>query len=58
MKIALRAIVQRWTLHPAGPRPETARRRSITFSPSGSATVVLHARPVAGAPVPALVATA
>jgi cytochrome P450 len=58
MKIALRAILQRWTLAPASPRPETTRRRSITFSPSGSATVVLHARPVAGDPAPVLVATA
>jgi cytochrome P450 len=58
MKIALRAILQRWTLAPSGSRPETARRRSITFSPSGSATVVLHARPVAEDPAPLLVATA
>ncbi|MDQ2894349.1 MAG: cytochrome P450, partial [Actinomycetota bacterium] len=43
MRIALRAVVQRYELAPAGPRGETARRRSITFSPSRSATVVLHA---------------
>jgi hypothetical protein len=49
MKIVLRAVLGRWTLAPAGPRPETTRRRSITFSPARSATVVLHARtPVRG----------
>jgi len=55
MRIALRAVMQRYELAPAGPRGETARRRSITFSPSRSATVVLHARRSAAAPsAPAL----
>jgi len=36
--------VAHYTLSPTGPRGETARRRSITFSPSRSTTVVLHAR--------------
>ncbi len=55
MRIALRAVLQRYELSPAGPRGETARRRSITFSPSRSATVMLHARrPVATAAIAAL----
>jgi cytochrome P450 len=58
MKIVLRAALQRFTLSPAGPGPETTRRRSITFSPSRSATVVLNVRtPVATGAAPALVAT-
>jgi cytochrome P450 len=58
MKIALRTVVRSFTLSPASSRPETARRRSITFSPSHSATVVLHARAaVAPAPADAVVAT-
>ena len=39
MRIALRAVLARYELEPVGPRSETARRRSITFSPSRSATV-------------------
>jgi len=50
MRIALRAVVAHYELSPAGPRGETARRRSITFSPSRSATVVLHARRTVTAP--------
>jgi cytochrome P450 len=58
MKIVLRAALQRFTLSPAGPGPETTRRRSITFSPSRSATVVLNVRtPVATGAAPALVAS-
>jgi hypothetical protein len=44
MKIVLRAALQRFRLAPVGPRPETTRRRSITFSPKREATVVLNAR--------------
>jgi cytochrome P450 len=44
MRIALRAVLARYELEPVGPRGETARRRSITFSPSRSATVRLRAR--------------
>jgi cytochrome P450 len=44
MRIALRAVLGRYELEPVGPRGETTRRRSITFSPSRSATVRLRAR--------------
>jgi len=53
MKIVLAAVLRRFELEPAG-APETTRRRSITFSPSGGATVILRARataPVETAPV-------
>jgi cytochrome P450 len=43
MKIVLTAALRRFELRPAGP-PETTRRRSITFSPAGGATVRLQAR--------------
>jgi cytochrome P450 len=55
MKIALAAALRHFELEAAG-APETARRRSITFSPSRGATVILHAREtarVAAAPVAA-----
>jgi cytochrome P450 len=48
MKIVLAATLRRFELRPAGP-PETTRRRSITFSPSHGATVMLRSR--AGATV-------
>ena len=48
MKIVLAAALRRFELRPAGP-PETTRRRSITFSPSHGATVML--RPRAGVTV-------
>ena len=44
MKIALRTVLRNYVLSPGGARPETTRRRSITFSPSRSATVILHPR--------------
>jgi hypothetical protein len=44
MKIVLRATVERLELSPAGHAPERTARRSITFSPSGGATVVLRDR--------------
>ena len=43
MKIVLTAALRRFELRPAGP-PETTRRRSITFSPAGGATVRLRTR--------------
>ena len=55
MKIVLAAVLRRFELQPAG-APETTRRRSITFSPSRGATVLLRARAgaaVAGEPVAA-----
>ena len=54
----LRAVFQRFTLSPAGAGPEATRRRSITFSPSRSATVLLHVRtPVDTSAEPTLVAS-
>ncbi len=44
MKIVLRAAFERFELSPAGGRPEVARRRSITISPSRGARVVLRER--------------
>jgi cytochrome P450 len=60
MKIAIRAVLERYQVAPANPKAETTRRRSITFSPREGATVVLRERPRAQAPTaePELVATA
>lgn len=56
MKVVIAGALRHFALTPAG-RPETARRRSITFSPSGGATVRLVPRPATtGAPPPAAVA--
>jgi cytochrome P450 len=44
MKIVLRAVLARYELAPAPGRAEQTARRSITFSPSGGATVVLSSR--------------
>ena len=44
MKIVMRAVLSRYELIPAAPRPEQTARRSITFSPAGGATVTLRAR--------------
>ena len=41
MKIVLRAVLSRYELAPGGEQPERTGRRSITFSPTGGATVVL-----------------
>lgn len=45
MKIVLRAAIERNLLFPVGDRPETARRRSITISPSRGCEVELRPRP-------------
>jgi cytochrome P450 len=45
MKIVLRAVIERNMLFPVGDRPETARRRSITISPSRGCEVILRERP-------------
>ncbi|HEY8303466.1 MAG TPA: cytochrome P450 [Solirubrobacteraceae bacterium] len=45
MKIVLRAVIERNVLLPVGERPETARRRSITISPSRGCEIELRARP-------------
>jgi cytochrome P450 len=44
MKIVMRAVLSRYALSPVGPRPEQTARRSITFSPTGGATVILRER--------------
>ncbi len=44
MKIVLRAAIERNVLRPVGERPETARRRSITISPSRGCEVILDER--------------
>jgi cytochrome P450 len=60
MKIVLRAVIERNVLLPVGDRPETARRRSITISPSRGCEIELRARPpaervpAAGEPIAAL----
>jgi cytochrome P450 len=45
MKIVLRAVIERNMLFPVGDRPETARRRSITISPSRGCEIELRPRP-------------
>lgn len=49
MKIVLRAVIERNLVLPVGERPERARRRSITISPSRGCEVVLRERPGANA---------
>jgi cytochrome P450 len=44
MKVVLRAVLARWELDPVEARPEVARRRSITISPSRGAHVLLRQR--------------
>jgi cytochrome P450 len=44
MKIVMRAVLSRYSVTPSRPRAEATGRRSITFSPSGGATVVLLER--------------
>jgi cytochrome P450 len=44
MKLVLRAVLERCELYPVGERPERARRRSITISPSRGAQVMLRER--------------
>jgi cytochrome P450 len=48
MKIVLAAVLRRFEFAAGGDAPEVTARRSITFSPSRGATVVLHKRPVSG----------
>jgi cytochrome P450 len=45
MKIVVRAVLGRYSVSAPGDRPEQTARRSITFSPSRRATVVLCERP-------------
>jgi hypothetical protein len=44
MKIVLSEVLGRYALTAASERPEQTGRRSITFSPGGGATVILHER--------------
>lgn len=48
MRIVLRTVFERCDVEPAGDRPEVARRRSITVSPSRGASVILRGRPRLG----------
>jgi cytochrome P450 len=59
MKIVVRSVLLRHAVSAPGDRPEQTARRSITFSPGGRATVVLHERrPAAVGAGEALLATA
>jgi cytochrome P450 len=53
MKIALRTVLERFSLTPVGAQPERTRRRSITISPAGGGRVVLHAHHATAPPVSA-----
>ena len=52
MKAVLRATLARYELAAPSAAPETTRRRSITFSPSGQTTVVLTRRAPHAVPMP------
>jgi len=58
MKVVLRAALGRYEITAASDRPETTRRRSITFSPAGGTRVVLSRRAPMVVPAPAVVADA
>jgi cytochrome P450 len=49
MKIVVASVLRRYAIAPAADRPEYTARRSITFSPSRGATVVLSERARAAA---------
>jgi cytochrome P450 len=49
MKIALRAVLERYELTPAAPQAERTRRRSITISPARGGLLVLRERQRVGA---------
>jgi cytochrome P450 len=58
MKVVLRAALSRYEITAASDRPETTRRRSITFSPAGGTMVTLRRRAPVAVPEPAVVADA
>jgi cytochrome P450 len=58
MKIVIRAVVESFELSPASDRPEQTARRSITFSPSAGASVILRERARQADKAPALVTAA
>jgi hypothetical protein len=49
MRIVIRTVLDRYELAPANERREQTGRRSITFSPSGGASVIVRPRPSQGA---------
>jgi cytochrome P450 len=51
MKTVLQAVLTRCEIRPAVSKPEAARRRSITISPAGGATLVIRDRAARTAPV-------
>jgi cytochrome P450 len=57
MKVVLQAVLGRYELSPGSAEHEATRRRSITFSPAGGATVNLRQRqPAVVPPLPAVAA--
>ncbi len=58
MKVVLRTTLRRYEIRAASDRPETTRRRSITFSPAGGTMVVLRRRAPVAVPEPVTVADA
>ena len=58
MKIVIRAVVDRFELTPANSRREEIARRSITFSPSDGANVIVTQRVRRAQETPALVTVA
>jgi cytochrome P450 len=58
MREVLRAVAERHTLAPAGPRGERMRRGSVTLVPRGGATVVPEALQPSGRTCPSSAATA
>jgi cytochrome P450 len=58
MKIVLRTVVSRFELSAPSASSEPTGRRSITFSPAGRATVILHERRPAASPDAMLAQTA
>ncbi len=53
----IRAALARYELAPAGQKPETTGRRSITFSPRDETTVILRERAQRAAADPGALAT-
>jgi cytochrome P450 len=58
MRIVLRTVLSRYEFAPGAAKREQTARRSITFSPSGGATVVLTKRRVAAHPAEPVAAVA
>jgi hypothetical protein len=58
MKIVIRSVVKSFELSAASDRPEQTARRSITFSPSAGASVILRERVPRADKAPGLVTVA